>query len=233
MQIIVNHVTRMRGSRICVAGIDADSFDHVRPTTPPSDLITRRLLRERGGPFGAGAVVDLGPVRPQPNVPETEDHRFVSAQARHIEDLTDAEYLGVLDEVAATSVENALGPDLECVRRGKYAIEEGRGTRSLAVIGLRGRPRLQVDRWGRLELELRYPDTAAYLSVTDVRFYEEDGTIKQSVVSDVSDRLRRGVDAFVMLGLARAFVAQGDDRPRHWLQANGLCLADRAVGDLP
>ena len=36
-------------------------------------------------------------------------------------------------------------------------------------------------------------------------------------------RLKSGVDAFLMLGLARAYRASNDDRERHWLQLNGLC----------
>jgi hypothetical protein len=69
MRIVVNHVTRMSSPRICVAGIDPETIEHVRPTTPPTDLITRSLLREEGGPFGMGAVVDLGAVIPEPTSP--------------------------------------------------------------------------------------------------------------------------------------------------------------------
>jgi hypothetical protein len=36
-----------------------------------------------------------------------------------------------------------------------------------------------------------------------------------------------------MFGLARAFVARGDDCERHWLQLNGICLEDRPTGSLP
>ena len=58
MQIVINHVTRMDPPRICVAGIEPDRLRHIRPVTPPTDLITRRLLREHDGPFGPGALVD-------------------------------------------------------------------------------------------------------------------------------------------------------------------------------
>jgi hypothetical protein len=84
MQIVVNHVTRMEAPRICVAGFEARELEHVRPTTPPTDPITRKLLREEGGPFGMGAVVDLGAVASVPSPPEVEDHRFKTANARHL-----------------------------------------------------------------------------------------------------------------------------------------------------
>jgi hypothetical protein len=36
-----------------------------------------------------------------------------------------------------------------------------------------------------------------------------------------------------MLGLTRAWSKPDEAHERHWLQLNGLCLADRAVGDVP
>ena len=140
----------------------------------------------------------------------------------------------MLRTVSVATVGEAFGPDLECVGHRKYAVEAGRGTQSLAVVRLLSRPRLRCNRWGKLLLELDDPDTPCSLSMTDVRFYASDQkTIDDDVVTDVSNRLSAGVDAFLMLGLARAFVAKGYDRSLHFLQANGLCLVDRAVGDVP
>lgn len=57
-------------------------------------------------------------------------------------------------------------------------------------------------------------------------------TIRAKVVANLDARLRSGIDTYMMLGLSRAFQAQGDDRDRHWVQVNGLCLADDPVGDV-
>ena len=78
----------------------ADTFEHFRPVTPRNDPLTRTLLRENGGPFGPGALVDLGEVTACPNPPEAEDHTFATADARGEEDLTDELYLAVLEEVS-------------------------------------------------------------------------------------------------------------------------------------
>lgn len=118
----------------------------------------------------------------------------------------------------------------------EYAVEAGRGDRSLAVIKARRRPVLEIDDKFGSHLQLRFddPDPPTYLPVTDVRFYERDhGTIRRAVVDDVARRLRSGVEAYLMLGLARAKQMPKDDRERHWLQLNGLVLADRPVGDEP
>lgn len=234
MLIVISHLTRMSAPRICVAGIEMDTLAHIRPTTPPDDLITRRLLRENRGPFAIGAVVDLGPVSPRPNAPENEDHGFRTVRAKHVEDLSDDRFLSILDAVSCSTLTEGFGPDLQR-HNWKYAIDAGCGDRSLAVLRASGRPVLEVDRkFGNLQLKLDTAEGPTYLKVTDVRFYDEDQqTIRAEVVDDVAKRLRRGTTAYLMLGVARAYKASNDDRERHWLQLNGLVLADRAVGDRP
>lgn len=66
--------------------------------------------------------------------------------------------------------------------------------------------------------------------MTDLRFFESDQQIRSTVVDDVDARLRRRIDTFVMFGLTRPYA---DDPDHHWLQVNGICLADRPVGDVP
>jgi hypothetical protein len=56
--------------------------------------------------------------------------------------------------------------------------------------------------------------------------------VKRDLVNDVNRRLASGVPLYTMLGLARA-MADSDGGDVHWLMANGLCLADRAVSDIP
>jgi hypothetical protein len=188
------------------------------------------LLDEEGGPFGIGSLVDLGDVRANPSRPESEDHLFVTASATDLRQLDPDEYWQLLDEVAEYDLESIFGPDLE--RRGRsFAIEEGRGTVSLGVLRVQETPELEIDSYGKLRLRLNDVEEPARLVVTDIRFVEADhSTLKQNVVGDVQGRMRAGIDLFLMVGLARAFVATGDDRRRHWLQVNGVCIQDRPLG---
>ncbi len=232
MQTIVNHVTRMNTeSRICIAGIDRATLKHIRPVTPSTGLITRTLLRENRGPFGVGALVDLGTVVACPHAPETEDHRFSLGQTRHIADLSDYAYLELLNRVSDRDLVHAFGSDLMEVRPRKLAIPAGCGTRSLAVVPT-VKSELRI-KFKRLYLSLDSLSAPAELRVTDVRFYEADHeTIKRGVVRDVNRRMSSGVHTYAMLGLARA-IHDDDGGDVHWLMANGLCLADRAVADVP
>jgi hypothetical protein len=178
-------------------------------------------------------VVDVGDAVPRPNPPETEDWRFRTADAELVEMLEPEEYWEVLEEIQDGGIEEAFGPELHQRGRG-FAIDEGRGLRSLAVVRAPAGLRLATNPWGKLQLSFTHDDDDISLSVGDVRFVEADHqTIRRDVVRDVDGRLRDGVDAYVMLGLPRAFVASGDDRPRHWVQVNGICLADRPVGAAP
>jgi hypothetical protein len=230
VQIVVNHLTRMTAPRICVAGIEPDSRRHIRPTTPANDPIDRRLLDEEGGPFGIGTLVDLGAVRANRSRPESEDHLFETASAREVRSLDPDEYWQLLDDVAEDNLGAIFGPDLER-RGGSFAIEEGSGRVSLGVLRVQQPPDLRIDGYGKLRLILNDVEEPARLPVTDIRFVEaEHRTLRREVVADVQQRLRGGTDLFLMLGLARAFVAEGDDRGRHWLQVNGICVEDRPVG---
>ncbi len=224
----------MTGSRICVAGIETATYRHVRPVTPPGgSLLTRELLRETGGPFGAGALVDIGNVVAVPNAPEMEDHEFDATRTRRAGDVDGAAYLELLAALCEADIRTAFGPELERVGR-TYATEPGCGSSSLAVLRAKNRPVLEINEYGKLRLCYKDAEPPASLSVNDVRFFEDDHeTIKTKAVEDVSRRLGRGVDVFLMLGLTRPWPKPGETHKRHWLQLNGLCLADRAVGDVP
>jgi hypothetical protein len=231
MRLVMNHVTRMGLPRICVAGIEPVSGEHVRPTTPRWDPITRDLLRSEGGPFGPGAIVELGDTTSDGTVPEVEDRLFATANVEHVEDMDAEDYLGLLDRVKDAGVEAAFGQDLIAIRPRKLAVPQGRGHRSLAVVRLAD-ARLDVAPWGSLYLKLD-GEIDATLRVTDARFYGDDHkTVDSDLVVDVNRRLARGTDAYAMLGLARPLEDE-DGGWVHWLQCNGVCLADRAVSDVP
>jgi hypothetical protein len=234
MQIIVNHLTRMRtGDRICIAGIDLEGTCHVRPVTPQTDLLTRDLLVENGGPIDLAAVVDIGQPQPVASRPETEDHLVATRDLKRVKALDGDDYLDLLDAAAEPDLEAAFGPDLQR-QEWKYAVDEGEGHASLAVIKARSRPELEVDRYGKVQLRFNDPNRPTFLSVADIRFVEADHTtVRTDVVDDVHARLQRGVGVYVMFGLSRAFTASNDDQSRHWLQVNGLCLEDRPVGEVP
>jgi hypothetical protein len=233
MQIVLNHVTRMTtGSRICVAGLESGTLRHIRPITRRTHLLTRTLLRSNGGPFGPGALVDVGAARHEPHPPETEDYWVDRDAARRVRDLDAGEYWDVLSRVSVATVGEAFGGALAEIRPGKFAVPAGQGVRSLGVVRLHD-PELHV-RWDNLYLHADVDGGEARLRVTDVRFYDPDHkAIKRGVVTDVNGRLAHDEPVLTMVGLARAMPDEQSGLSLHWVQVNGLCLAERAVSDVP
>jgi hypothetical protein len=231
MQIVLNHVTRMRSPRICIAGVDPRTGRHVRPTTAKSELLTRDLLAVEGGFVEVGALIDVKDAQPQPVKPEVEDCRCSLAEIQPVRRLDGSEYLELLDSVADDELQDIFGSDLYRPSKWRYAVDAGHGAASLGV--LRARWSELSMSYGRPTLRLNAPDLPAYARVTDVRFFGADQVqVREDVVDDVARRLVKGVSAFAMVGLSRAF-ADDDGHERHWLQVNGICLADRPLGERP
>lgn len=228
-QIVFNHITRMQSPRICIAGTEVDSKQHLRPVTAPDDPITRSLLVEEGGLLQLGAGVELGPTTAIPNPPETEDHLCQTGNFEALGVLTDQEYFALLTRVDGGDLGAAFGPGLR--RNGNtYAMKSGGGEHSLACIRAEQGTRLSID---FEKPYLRLPERAK-VKVTDVRFFEPDQkTLRKDVVADVNARLDDGVAAFLMFGLSRPWARPEEDEKLHWLQLNGICLEDSPLGAMP
>jgi hypothetical protein len=220
--------------RICIAGIDPNTRRHVRPTTGSSNPLTRASLTDENGPFVLGALVELGDTTPNPNPPEVEDRLFWPKQARVLGRLSPQRYLDLLHGNAQHSLQAIFGGELKRHNR-TYAVAKGRGSASLGVLRVQRKPDIQIDRFGKLRLQLvRAGESPAYLPVTDLRFVAPDHrTIREDVFADVKARMRRGIEVYLMLGLTRPYLKDGDDCERHWLQVNGICMADRPLGAQP
>ena len=66
MQLLINHLTRMHGGHICLAGVDLETRQHVRPMLA-NDPVPFYLLARYGGPFEMARIVDLGLPRHAPS----------------------------------------------------------------------------------------------------------------------------------------------------------------------
>jgi hypothetical protein len=234
MRIVLNHLTRMDAPRICIAGVDPATGRHIRPTTGPLHPLTRGLLASEGGSFALGTLIELGAITPEPDPPETEDHLFQPSRTTVLGELSPNRYLELMSAHARHDLRSIFGDEL--MRHGwNYATDKHHGSVSLGILRVKRRPDLEVDdRYGKLRLRLNEEPKPVFLSVTDVRFVEADHkTIKTDIVADLRVRMQRGVEVLLMLGLARAFAKPGDDRERHWLQVNGICMADQPLGERP
>ena len=225
MRIVVNHLTRMQPGYICVAGIDVQDNEHIRPVLG-RERLTVGLLARNGGAFDMGRLVDLGPTQPSGTAPETEDHAFDPSRLVSVRELSPASFWKLLTAVSCDRLTDIFGNDLKAQRHG-CTVDEGQGNASLGCLRTATPPSITINRWNKIRAQVADGTFDVDLSVTDLRLYEKDQkTPRAKVIDDVQRRIQRGVRVILSVGLARAFQARGDAARRHWLQVNNLNLED-------
>ena len=225
MRILINHLTRMQPGYFCVAGVDVETLEHIRPVLRHGRLTTR-LLRPKGGPFDMGSVVDLGPTTPTGHAPEMEDHLFDPAKAKWLFDDAPDDYWDLLEEVAQENLTDIFGPALELWDE-SGTVDIGEGQASLGCLTPERQPWLYVDHRGTVRMVLDYLTPSVDLAMTDLRLYENDHkTPRREVVAGVQKRLEAGIETILSVGLTRPWRKWNDTEERHWLQINNIHLRD-------
>lgn len=236
MKIVVNHLTRMQQGYICVSGLKLGICNHIRPILSGTRLSTS-LLKRNGGPFDIAEVVDLGTVKYSPQNPEVEDHIFDPAKVKAIGTLKSAGFWTLLTKVAERKLVNIFGEDL--IKRGAEScgVDVGKGVASLGCLIPTSPPEIYLkEREGKTDqIRIRVNDGRFYLDlgITDIRLYGEDHvTPNKRIVKNVGERLRKGEDVILSVGLTRPFSTLSGFPPVHWLQVNNIHLKSDPIWQL-
>jgi hypothetical protein len=223
-EVAISHLMCMRPGYICVAGIDEETGQHVRPVI--YGRLSAALLARYGGPFELGAVVALGAVHVEARPPEVEDRRFEPKRARQLRMLDGATFWRLLHDTAQTSLAAIFGPDLRPASR-TAALSAGHGIASLGCLIPAAPPQLALDSAGKLRCTFSDGALTVNVSVTDLRLYEDDYTTPRTeTVERIAARLAAGVPTILSVGLSRAFQKSEGSEALHWLQLNNVHLAD-------
>lgn len=226
MRIVVTQVTRMKDSRICVAGVDCDSGCDVRPEPRQGEphLSVDDLDTRAGGLFGLGKVIDLGPVVPRSDPPHTEDRLYFRKEATAVQAMAGPEFWGLVQKRVKPSLSHCFGPSLS--KSGKTcAMAKGTGEVSLGYLKLHGKAKI-VPREDVKKAYLHWRCVSfgdLETALTDLRFFSvPDFDLKAPLLEEANRRLSAGAPAVLGLGLSRAFAGGDFKEKRHWLQINGL-----------
>lgn len=226
MRIIVNHLTRMSGEYICVAGVPTDAmedYSYIRPLRekqkPHNGRLDRNSLQSKRGPFSLGSIVDLGPIDRRPVIPEVEDAKFLLWKAKYIQSLDANDFIDkAIKPMAQPALSSIFGEDLYRRSSTAAAVPRGKGLASLGVMGPLNDVELEVrEYYGKQELRflLNDPDLGDIaLKVTDIRLWESDH-ITPSFKNIDTIRTRIG-DCYISVGLTREY------KSHHWLQINNI-----------
>lgn len=228
MHIVVNHLTRMREGFMCVAGVDLETRQHVRPVQVSQ--LGNHLLACNGGPFDMAAVIDLGAVQFAGVAPEVEDHRFGLYAVRREGFYAPTTFWTLLQQMSRRHLTDIFGPDLKAHNNTNCVVDRGTGIASLGCLVQTGTPELYISSHGGIRLRFTDGTFNVAASVTDIRLYQADHvTPDRAAVADVSSRLARGVSVVLSVGLTRPWKKPEDTVERHWLQVNNIHLEDNPV----
>ncbi|MFZ1934614.1 MAG: hypothetical protein WCB27_16560 [Thermoguttaceae bacterium] len=228
MRILINHLTRMHGGHICVAGVDLQTRRHVRPMLAnyplPFDLLARY-----GGPFEIAMIVDLGSPRAAAVAPHVEDHVFVPARAKAERLAAAHEFWSLLEELRRANLREIFGSALHEVSRGRWVTDPGEGTASLGLIRPAAPPQLYIETVAggkqRIRMKLSDGQFQADAGVTDIRLFGDDhATPDAARVRATAQRIADSRDVILSVGLTRQFRVSDRAPYYHWLQVNNIHL---------
>lgn len=221
MRIVVNHLTRMQPGYICVAGIDPETSEHIRPVL--WGRLPAALLARYGGPFDMAALVDLASVTKAGKPPEVEDRHFERQRAHRIASVPAGEFWRQMQRVAKPSLSDIFGSALR--QQGRACVTPaGTGSASLGCLLPASPPVLSMDAQGKPRMDVTDGVFTVNVSVTDLRLYQGDHvTPDEAVIARVAERIQAGAGVILSVGLTRPYPA---DNPKHWLQVNNIHLED-------
>lgn len=236
MRIVVNHLTRMHGGHICVAGVDLETRRHVRPLLGHENM-PFYLLARYGGPFDIARIVDLGAVRPTPDPPHVEDQVFVLSRAKVERNVTPHEFWSLLDALVEPRAREIFGNELRAVGRSRHATGLGAGRASLGCLRPQRPPDLYlaIRRQGKPQIRMKLADgeIEADLGVTDLRLYGADHTTPdREKVRAVAQRICRSDEVILGLGLTRKYRPSEKADYYHYLQVNNVHLREEPTWQL-
>lgn len=230
MRIVVNHLTRMHGGHICVAGVDLETGRHVRPLLGHENM-PFYLLARYGGPFDMARIVDLGAARYRPEPPHVEDYVFVASRAKVRRSAASQEFWGLLDGLAKPTLREVFGGPLRAVGRSRYGTDVGKGLASLGCFRPQRPPDLYLaaSREGKPQIRMKLGDgqIEADAGVTDLRLRGADhATPDQDTVRAVARRICGSDQVILSLGLTRKYRPSEKADYVHYLQVNNVHLKE-------
>ena len=236
MRLLINHLTRMHGGHICLAGVDLETRRHVRPLLA-NDPLPFYLLARYGGPFEMARIVDLGSPRHAPAPPHVEDHIFVPARARVDRPAAAQEFWQLLEEIERTSLREIFGEALDEVGRGRWGTLRGQGLASLGLLRPATPPKLYLvaghDGTKRVRMKLSDGHIEADAGVTDLRLFGNDhATPETARIRAVAQWIADSQGVILGMGLTRKFRASDDAPYYHWLQVNNIHLKENPTWPL-
>ncbi|HTZ75853.1 MAG TPA: hypothetical protein VMB47_18195 [Candidatus Aquilonibacter sp.] len=193
--------------------------------------MSRELLREEGGVFEIGALVDLGDTRNIGHAPEVEDREFSVENLRYRRRLKPDAFWKSLTQTSHNELHSIFGDELE-QRESSCTVNVDCGVASLGHLAPERIPYFAVNPWGKIRMQISAGQFRPDLSVTDIRLYKSDQqTARRRIQASVAGRLAE-TRVLLAVGLTRPWKKNSDTVQRHWLQVNNIHLEEDPLGEM-
>lgn len=248
-EVVITDLTRMHGTRICIAGyslLDGKPVDCIRPE-PNYDALVEPWLYSADGVIRPFSVVNLTLLRARPVPPHVEDW-VIDRRYSLVTDFAAELFVPVLTATCSASIRELYDGKAEFDR--SWYVPANSDTRSLGtvrperIVGLTYRWRDERAKW---DYRIEFDDESRQrfrLPVTDLalRYHLEnrrrvDAVSPDRAALDVFRSLIDGRQVFLRIGLTRPF----GDQARCYVQVtgvhtipdylNGRCHADLAPSE--
>lgn len=229
MQIMINHMSRLRGNKIAVAGLDlSNPARHVRPMLNEFDAILETRL---GGTavFSLGAVVNLTGASNAKAAHHGDEHVVTYVKARKIAQLHPLEVWRTLGDIAKPTLTSIFGDAVKFESQ-RFVIEKYRARSGLGCLRIMHTATLYK---GYRQARLRWVCDGRVVDcpVTDTRLYDRAGVARDRTITSLDRRIKEGEALIVTVGLSRGFRRPGGRREFHWIQVNNIYLETDPLGD--
>lgn len=235
-KIIITDLTRFSEGKadVCMAGIDVENGECIRPLLLSSDGKNRYLTQKEcadykilPGSIIQGDFAKLLKVR----LPHREDHNWSnSASAGYC---TASEFLSILQNSVANSMEAGFGVQLD--NKQKHIDVAEAGNINASIITLRISPnniRVARNKYDAKKIVVHITDSTgrefSFLSITDFGYYNH--IIKNNAgdveLNEINRFIRDQDEVYVRVGLSRYHevkdIKTGVERKGYWIQVNGI-----------
>ena len=224
--LILTDLTRMQEGRVCIAGYD-ESGQCIRPVLPPPGIQESSLYSQGRAIIYPFAVVEFELLRPTPEPPHTEDHRYEPSTVRFIEKVEEKRKRQVLLNSTFPTVQAIF--EVPIYSDVGHYVMAGQGSRSLGTLQPKRviKAIYEQDPSGKWKYRLGFVDggdCGYWLTVTDLawRYYCDHNCRKGIELGDISNKLThwlRSNAVFLRIGLARGWEKFPD---RCFLQVTGV-----------
>lgn len=229
MQIMINHLSRLRGNKISVAGLDlANPTRHVRPMLNDLDSILETYSGNESV-FSLGAIVNLTGISSTKAAHQGEDHVVTYLKAKKVAQLHPIDVWRTLGDMASPTLTSIFGESVQ-MQSQRFVIEKFRARRGLGCLRILHTATLYK---GYRQARLRWVSDGRVIDcpVTDARLYDLSGAARERLIDALNDRIQQGESLIVTVGLSRGFRRPGGRREYHWIQINNIFLELDPLGD--